>query len=214
MKILIPKSLTEESDIAITVYCCLDALLWQSPKERLIDHDVIMYELYGNLADGGSLRRKLNGVIDLLIENGYIAAEEIAPGKYVVSPASFDLKGQKCCIGYFSDIAALVAAGKMGLVKFYFQLLETRDYNLEIYGRKSVIGYMPQTYLAKKTQLSVRTVSKYMDALEELGIIFIWREAHKNNHYCRCCDKKYLIKYMNNDVPVLPPDGSFLDLVT
>lgn len=89
---------------------------------------------------------------------------------------------------------------KSELLLFYLRLLDSFDYNIVVDGKRKVIGHMTQGYFIDKYKMSKNSITRYISALEELGLIYThntYVNGVQNNLYCKLDDKDLLMSFAN-----------------
>lgn len=88
------------------------------------------------------------------------------------------------------------------LLNYFLELLYTRNYKIEVAGKKGIIGNMSNEYICKQIGISSRSGLRYMQQLQELDIICVQKTTDENNYhhnyYCLAKDKEYLRKFLRD----------------
>lgn len=153
-------------------------------------------------------KEKLDKALALMQEQGLLKAGrdvEIYPPKFKPPDGIF-------CVHIDLDAFYSIANSnhrfdiRWALFHYYCRLISSLDYNIEVNGKRSVVGHMSQAFFMDKAELSQQTVSRYHKYLEDMQLIYTNRCVYltengkrRKNYYGRYEDRKLIDQFVKED---------------
>ena len=215
MKVYLKKSLVSElTSNGLLAYVGLRSIYNKEESEAYVSTNLIHYRLCANGNCTRSWKDNILSGIDELVGRGLIkVVEEINKTEII-----YDLSGLYFENEYFiqielEDIRRVLSlpcrTDKGALLKYFvvmvgsFSNIKYESYTLP---KRSFVGFMPISYLAREARISESSAMTYNSILEDNKIIFVYRHPtgyvddegmyhNLNNNYGLYEDKKYIRQF-------------------
>lgn len=222
--LFIPESITNNSNFsnyAIAVYCTLQALSvpTQLPKQCITIHQITYYLMGEILQQRNRINNYIKCGINELIENNIILKNNEFQKHYILDCSNLwiDTKKEKFTKITFDEVQKIFKVENINnflLLRYFISIMGTISSKITVYlsngnYKNRVIGNLTIDYLSELTGISDRTIIEYNKILENIGLLYIFRQndfiIDKENNikrlpniYGRPCNKEYIETFANN----------------
>ena len=209
------------SNYAIAVYCVLQALSIPTlmPLQCITHHQIIYYLT-------GKTNQQRNKIVDYvkcgvneLIDNHIIDKEKEFQKHLILNCSNMRIntKQDKYTVITFNEVQKIFKVENINnflLLKYFILLVGTISSKITVYledgsFKNRVVGNFTIDYLSKLSGISDRSIIEYNKILEEIGLIYIFRQEDfvidKENNikrlaniYGRFKDSEYIKQFANN----------------
>lgn len=222
--LFIPESITNNSNFsnyAIAVYCTLQTLSVpiQLPKQCITIHQITYYLMGEILQQRNRINNYIKCGLNELIENNIIIKNNEFQKHYILDCSNLwiDTKKEKFTKITFDEVQKIFKVENINnflLLRYFISIMGTISSKITVYlsngnYKNRVIGNLTIDYLSELTGISDRTIIEYNKILENIGLLYIFRQndfiIDKENNikrlpniYGRPCDKEYIETFANN----------------
>ena len=199
----------------LAAYCAIKTLLPNEEiKEICITNELLAYQLTKSLTCSRDFYSNLQTGYTELLSNGFIKQID-SKGKYNIIDCS-DLfiteDNEYFTIITYEELLTIFkqkTTNTLLLLKYFVYLIGTISSTIDVYidavqHKCRVVGNLTIEYISKLSGISDRSIIEYNKILEEIGLLYIYRQndflINKNNGeikrlpnvYGRLCDKDYI----------------------
>lgn len=193
--LVVPTNLIQDSEftaLEVTVWCLCDIAIFNPFRDfGVTSVSEICFYGWNTLEIPHSTSDQIPSALNHLFEVGLLKGEKLNRTYYKIDKASFDSKR----FDHFemineNDVYRILQQHKrpFALLRHYLLMLTTLDNNTKcgIYKNETIADMLGQ---------DVTTIIGYNKALEEMGLLYIYRGVRSSNTYGRPEDKEVIIKY-------------------
>lgn len=221
--LFIPESLLENkalSNYSLAAYCVLHALSIPThmPIQCITQYQIEFY-LTGKLSGRRVMSDYIKCGINELISNHIVKQIEEDKKHYVLdcSNLHIDTTKEHFTILNFSEVQRIFQAENVNnflLLRYFIFLIGTISSKITVYlengeCKNRIVGNFTIDYLSELSGISERSIIEYNKTLEELGLLYIFRQSdfvidkennikHLSNIYGRPCDMEYIKTFATN----------------
>lgn len=221
--LLIPEKLIFDntfSNYSLAVYCVLRTL---SQPTRLpiqcVTQEQVEFYLTGQLSNRRRMSDYIKCGINELVENHIIEKNDIVQKHFILDCTNLCTNGSQehFAIITFEEVKKIFNVENINnflLLKYFCSLIWTISSKITVYlengeYKNRVIGNFTIDYLSELSGIGVRTIIEYNKILEEIGLIYIYRQEdfvidkennikRLNNIYGRASDIEYITTFAKN----------------
>lgn len=179
---------------AIGTYVALRMMYMQNKPIRYVSINELCYELYGNTSYTRYSREKIVAGLQQLIDaNLVLKTKEISTTEFVLDLSNLSIDSSKGTTDYFvvittDEIHAIMnyteRVDKFAMLRFFAQVIGSISYITTIKDARgehgdvhNFVGFMVQSYLAEVSYISESSAITYMQILEELHLLYVYRHT-------------------------------------
>ena len=221
--LLIPEKLIFDntfSNYSLAVYCVLRTL---SQPTRLpiqcVTQEQVEFYLTGQLSNRRRMSDYIKCGINELVENRIIEKKDIVQKHFILDCTNLctNESQEHFVIITFEEVKKIFNVKNTNnflLLKYFCSLIWTISSKITVYlengeYKNRVVGNFTIDYLSELSGIGVRTIIEYNKILEEIGLIYIYRQEdcvldkennikRLNNIYGRASDIEYIITFAKN----------------
>ena len=221
--LLIPEKLIFDntfSNYSLAVYCVLRTL---SQPTRLpiqcVTQEQVEFYLTGQLSNRRRMSDYIKCGINELVENHIIEKNDIVQKHFILDCTNLctNESQEHFAIITFEEVKKIFNVENINnflLLKYFCSLIWTISSKITVYlengeYKNRVIGNFTIDYLSELSGIGVRTIIEYNKILEEIGLIYIYRQEdfvldkennikRLNNIYGRASDIEYITTFAKN----------------
>ena len=221
--LLIPEKLIFDntfSNYSLAVYCVLRTL---SQPTRLsiqcVTQEQIEFYLTGQLSNRRRMSDYIKCGINELVENHIIEKNDIVQKHFILDCTNLctNESQEHFVIITFEEVKKIFNVENTNnflLLKYFCSLIWTISSKITVYlengeYKNRVVGNFTIDYLSELSGIGVRTIIEYNKILEEIGLIYVYRQEdfvldkennikRLNNIYGRASDIEYIITFAKN----------------
>lgn len=221
--LLIPEKLIFDntfSNYSLAVYCVLRTL---SQPTRLpiqcVTQEQLEFYLTGQLSNRRRMSDYIKCGINELVENHIIEKNDIVQKHFILDCTNLctNESQEHFAIITFEEVKKIFNVGNTNnflLLKYFCSLIWTISSKITVYlengeYKNRVVGNFTIDYLSELSGIGVRTIIEYNKILEEIGLIYIYRQKdfvldkennikRLNNIYGRASDIEYINTFAKN----------------
>ena len=223
IKLLIPEKLIFDntfSNYSLAVYCVLRTLSQptQLPIQCVTQEQVEFY-LTGQLSNRRRMSDYIKCGINELVENHIIEKNDIVQKHFILDCTNLctNESQEHFAIITFEEVKKIFNVENTNnflLLKYFCSLIWTISSKITVYldngeYKNRVVGNFTIDYLSELSGIGVRTIIEYNKILEEIGLIYIYRQEdfvldkennikRLNNIYGRASDIEYITTFAKN----------------
>ena len=221
--IFIPERLItnrEFSNYSLAAYCILHTL--SQPTQipiQCITHYQIEFYLTGKISNRRLMSDYIKCGINELIENHIVEKINEQQKHYILDCSNLRINTNKehftiITFGEVQKIFQVENINNFLLLRYFISLMWTISSKITVYlpngeFKNRVVGNFTIDYLSELSGMGVRTIIEYNKILEEIGLIYIYRQndfvidkknniKRLNNIYGRASDIEYINAFANN----------------
>ena len=223
ISLLIPERLIFDktfSNYALAVYCVLRTLSQPTKiTTQCITQQQIEFYLTGQISNRRLINDYIKRGINELTDNHIIEKVDIIQKHFVLDCSNLSVNNtqESFTVITFSEVQKIFKVGginNFSLLKYFISLMWTISSKITVYlengeCKNRVIGNYTIDYLSELSGIGVRTIIEYNKILEEIGLIYIYRQddfvidkenniKRLNNIYGRASDIEYISTFANN----------------
>ena len=178
----------------IGTYIALRMMYLQNKPIRYVSINELCYELYGNTSYTRYSREKITAGLQQLMNLGLVVKiEEISKTEFLLDLSGLHIDSTKGTIDYFTMITAEEIHAilnykknidKFAMLRFFAQVIGSISYITSIKDIRGAnadvhnfVGFMTQSYLAKVSCISESSAIAYIQILEELQLLYVYRHT-------------------------------------
>ena len=221
--LLIPEKLIFDntfSNYSLAVYCVLRTL---SQPTRLpiqcVTQEQVEFYLTGQLSNRRRMSDYIKCGINELVENHIIEKNDIVQKHFILDCTNLctNESQEHFAIITFEEVKKIFNVENTNnflLLKYFCSLIWTISSKITVYlengeYKNRVVGNFTIDYLSELSGIGVRTIIEYNKILEEIGLIYVYRQEdfvldkennikRLNNIYGRASDIEYIITFAKN----------------
>lgn len=221
--LLIPEKLIFDntfSNYSLAVYCVLRTL--SQPTQlpiQCITQEQIEFYLTGQLSNRRRMSDYIKCGINELVENHIIEKNEMIQKHFILDCTNLctNEPQEHYAIITFEEVKKIFNVENINnflLLKYFCSLIWTISSKITVYlengeYKNRVVGNLTIDYLSELSGIGVRTIIEYNKILEEIGLIYIYRQEdfvidkennikRLNNIYGRAYDIEYITTFAKN----------------
>lgn len=208
------------SNYSLAVYCVLRTL---SQPTRLpiqcVTQEQVEFYLTGQLSNRRRMSDYIKCGINELVENHIIEKNDIVQKHFILDCTNLctNESQEHFAIITFEEVKKIFNVENTNnflLLKYFCSLIWTISSKITVYlengeYKNRVVGNFTIDYLSELSGIGVRTIIEYNKILEEIGLIYIYRQEdfildkknsikRLNNIYGRASDVEYITTFANN----------------
>lgn len=221
--IFIPERLItnrEFSNYSLAAYCILHTLSQPTQMPiQCITHYQIEFYLTGKISNRRLMSDYIKCGINELIENHIVEKINEQQKHYILDCSNLRINTNKehftiITFGEVQKIFQVENINNFLLLRYFISLMWTISSKITVYlpngeFKNRVVGNFTIDYLSELSGMGVRTIIEYNKILEEIGLIYIYRQndfvidkenniKRLNNIYGRASDIEYITTFANN----------------
>lgn len=223
--LFIPETLTTNqfSNFAIATFCSLQSM---TVPALINKHCLTVQQITYHLTEDETHLKSRNRMVDYikcglneLIENDVVYKLDEIQKHYILDCSNLwiDTEFNNYTILFFDEVQQIFKAKNTNnflLLRYFIFLIGTISSKITVYldngeYKSRVVGNFTIDYLSELSGISVRTIIEYNKILEELKLLYIYRQQDfvidkenniksLSNIYGRACDKDYIIAFATN----------------
>lgn len=223
--LFIPETLTTNqfSNFAIATFCSLQSM---TVPTLINKHCLTVQQITYHLTEDETHLKSRNRMVDYikcglneLIENDVVYKLDEIQKHYILDCSNLwiDTEFNNYTILFFDEVQQIFKAKNTNnflLLRYFIFLIGTISSKITVYldngeYKSRVVGNFTIDYLSELSGISVRTIIEYNKILEELKLLYIYRQQDfiidkenniksLSNIYGRACDKDYIIAFAKN----------------
>lgn len=223
--LFIPETLTTNqfSNFAIATFCSLQSM---TVPTLINKHCLTVQQIAYHLTEDETHLKSRNRMVDYikcglneLVENNVIQKLDEIQKHYILDCSNLwiDTEFNNYTILFFDEVQQIFKAENTNnflLLRYFIFLIGTISGKITVYldngeYKNRVVGNFTIDYLSELSGISARTIIEYNKILEELKLLYIYRQQDfvidkenniksLSNIYGRACDKDYIIAFATN----------------
>ena len=224
--LFVPEALTTNnqfSNFAIATFCSLQSMTIPTLTDK---HCVTVQQITYHLTENVNHLKSRNRMVDYikcglneLIENNVITKLDEIQKHYILDCSNLwiDTEFTNYTVLSFSEVQRIFQAENINnflLLRYFIFLVGTISSKINVYlengeCKNRVVGNFTIDYLSELSGISERSVIEYNKTLEELGLLYVFRQQdfvidkennikHLSNIYGRPCDIEYIKTFATN----------------
>jgi len=187
--LFIPEELYDLNKYNLLVYLHLQEMTYKD--ETRISTNVLIENITKEKETTKKMRTNILNALNYLINNGIVDGIRFSKCTYIIRKCSFTIdKNSKFVIIYFDELEKI---NNVNLLHYFIMILSTISNKLVDSVR---YGNMSIQFLSQINQISINTIIRYNQELQDLKLIYIRKPSDTTNTfknlYCRYQDKKYI----------------------
>jgi len=208
------------SNYSLAIYCVLRTLSQPTQIPILcVTQNQIEFYLTGKISKKRLMSDYIKCGINELVDNHIIEKIDDVQKHYILDCTNLrtDIINEHFIVVTFGEVRQIFKVenvNKFLLLRYFVLLMSTISSKITVYlengeYKSRVIGNFTIDYLAELSGIGVRTIIEYNKILEEIGLIYIYRQndfiidkenniKRLNNIYGRVSDIEYIIAFANN----------------
>ena len=221
--LLIPERITNDktfSNYSLAVYCALHALSVPTQlKIQCITQQQIEFYLTGKITQRRAISDYIKCGINELVENNIVTKIGELSKHYILDCSNLWIKTNniKFITITFNEVQKIFKVENVNnflLLRYFILLMSSISSKITVYlengeYKNRVVGNFTIDYLSELSGIGVRTIIEYNKILEEIGLIYIYRQEdfvidkennikRLNNIYGRAFDIEYITTFAKN----------------
>lgn len=221
--LLIPEKLIFDnifSNYSLAVYCVLRILSQPTHLPiQCVTQEQIEFYLTGQLSNRRRMSDYIKCGINELVDNQIVEKINVVQKHYILDCSNLCSNNiqEHYTIINFNEVQKIFKVENTNnflLLKYFTSLMWTISSKITVYlengeYKSRVVGNFTIDYLSELSGIGVRTIIEYNKTLEEIGLIYIYRQndfvidkenniKRLNNIYGRASDIEYIIAFANN----------------